>query len=263
MSAGGEQVLPGPWLRPASSIAGTAGFDQPSALTEVPFALASAWIVDPLTLFRRGLVLLMQQWNPRLAVQDAPDIASALAGLGSGPTPIPTLVLVDAGQAGQRHFAGLARLIAEVPGALVVLLAAETEWRTAAKAVELGARGYVPKSASEAVLRHALGLVASGEVYLPREVLAHWTERRLEAQPRFGDGGPPAGRFARLTPRQREVLMQLTLGLSNKEIARSLGLLESTVKVHVKTILKKLSAANRTQAAMLALELGLARRPGS
>ena len=258
MSAGGEQVLPGPWLRPASSIAGTAGFDQLSAPTEVPFAPASAWIVDPLTLFRRGLVLLMQQWNPRLAVQDAPDIASALAGLGSGPTQIPTLVLVDAAQAGQRHFAGLARLIAEVPGALVVLLAAETEWRTAAKAVELGARGYVPKSASEAVLRHALGLVASGEVYLPREVLAHWTERRLEAQPRFGDGGPP-GRFARLTPRQREVLMQLTLGLSNKEIARSLGLLESTVKVHVKTILKKLSAATRTQAAMLALELGFVR----
>ena len=59
------------------------------------------------------------------------------------------------------------------------------------------------------------------------------------------------------------MLVQLTLGLSNKEIARSLGLLESTVKVHVKTILKKLPASNRTQAAMLALEMGLARRPGS
>jgi Response regulator containing a CheY-like receiver domain and an HTH DNA-binding domain len=57
--------------------------------------------------------------------------------------------------------------------------------------------------------------------------------------------------------------MQLTLGLSNKEIARSLGLLESTIKVHVKTILKKLRASNRTQAAMLALDMGLARRPGS
>jgi two-component system nitrate/nitrite response regulator NarL len=261
MSAGGEQVLPGPWLRPASSSAGTPRFDSPSALPEIPLALASTWIVDPQTLFRRGLALLMQQWNPRLAVLDAPDIATALAGLGSSGASIPTLMLVDAGQAGQRHFAGLARLIAEVPGALVVLLAAETEWQTAAKAVELGARGYVPKSASEAVLRHALGLVASGEVYLPREVLARWTERRPEALPRLDDGGPAAGCATRLTPRQSEVLTQLTLGLSNKEIARSLGLLESTVKVHVKTILKKLPAANRTQAAMLALELGLARRP--
>jgi Response regulator containing a CheY-like receiver domain and an HTH DNA-binding domain len=119
-------------------------------------------------------------------VRDAPDIASALAGLGTGPT----LLLVDAEQAGQRHFAGLARLIAEAPSALVVLLAAETEWRTAAKAVALGARGYVPKSASEAVLRHALGLVASGEVYLPREVLTRWTEHRPEPLPRLDDGGP-------------------------------------------------------------------------
>ena len=98
MSAGGELPPREPWHRPSSSLAGTAGFDAPSALTEIPLAVGSAWIVDPQTLFRRGLALLMQQWNSSLAVRDAPDIASALAGLG----PAPALVLVDAGQVGQR-----------------------------------------------------------------------------------------------------------------------------------------------------------------
>jgi two-component system, NarL family, nitrate/nitrite response regulator NarL len=257
MSAGGESVLyRDPWLARASSITGAPGYEAPA---EVSLAEQHVWIIDSQTLFRRGLALLMQQWNPGIAVLDAPDIAAALAGLGQRPA----LVLVDAVQAGQQHFSGLARLVAEVPGAPVVLLAAETEWKAAMKAVELGARGYLPKSASEAVLRHALGLVASGEVYLPREVLIRWTQRRTEALPSLDNGRPAGGASVRLTPRQSEVLVQLTLGLSNKEIARSLGLLESTVKVHVKTILKKLPASNRTQAAMLALELGLARRPGN
>ena len=163
MSAGGESVLyRDPWLARASSITGAPAYEAPA---EVSLAERHVWIIDPQTLFRRGLALLMQQWNPGIAVLDSPDIAAALAGLGQRPA----LVLVDAVQAGQQHFSGLAQLVAEVPGAPLVLLAAETEWKAAMRAVELGARGYLPKSASEAVLRHALGLVASGEVYLPRQ----------------------------------------------------------------------------------------------
>ena len=207
------------------------------------------WIIDPQTLFRRGLILLLQQWNAGFAVRDVADLGAALAGRHG----TPALVLVDAALAGHRHFAGLARLLAEAPAAAVVLLASEADWKLASKAIALGARGYVPKSASEESLRQAVDLVLAGEVYLPREVLSRWPERRPEPAP-TGLAG------ARLTPRQSEVLEQLTLGLSNKEIARALGLLESTVKVHVKTILKKLAASNRTQAAMMALDMGLARR---
>ena len=248
MSASGGALLPrDAWPGPASDSAEASGRDAWGLLAAVEDRV---WIIDPQTLFRRGLALLLRQWNPRLAIADVADIGAALSGMDR----MPALVLVDASSAGQGHFTGLARLLAPSRAAPVVLLASDVDWKTAAKAVELGARGYVPKSASEEVLRHALGLVLSGEVYLPRGVLTRWTERRPEA-PRSGGRA-----LDQLTPRQSEVLAQLTLGLSNKEIARALGLLESTVKVHVKTILKKLAASNRTQAAMMALDLGLAHR---
>ena len=251
MGAGGEALLPrDAWPGPASDGAEASGRDAWGLLASVEDRV---WIIDPQTLFRRGLTLLLRQWNPRLAVADVPDIGAALSGIDH----MPGLVLVDAYSAGQGHFAALARLLAQSRAAPVVLLAGDVDWKTAAKAIELGARGYVPKSASEEVLRDALGLVLSGEVYLPRGVLTRWTERRPEPQ---RPGGRGASALYQLTPRQSEVLAQLTLGLSNKEIARALGLLESTVKVHVKTILKKLAASNRTQAAMMALDLGLAHR---
>jgi len=92
-----------------------------------------------------------------------------------------------------------------------------------------------------------------------------WLGWRLSARPTTGAFARNAAAQASLglTGQEMKVLERLAAGQSNKEIARSLGLLESTVKVHVKTILKKLPASNRTQAAMLALELGLARRPGN
>ena len=187
MSAGGEALLPrDAWPGPASDGAEASGRDAWGLLAAVEDRV---WIIDPQTLFRRGLTLLLRQWNPRLAVADVPDIGAALSGMDRIP-----------------------------------------------------------------------GLVLSGEVYLPRGVLTRWTERRPEPQ---RPGGRGASALYQLTPRQSEVLEQLTLGLSNKEIARALGLLESTVKVHVKTILKKLAASNRTQAAMMARDMGLARRsPG-
>jgi two-component system nitrate/nitrite response regulator NarL len=105
------------------------------------------------------------------------------------------------------------------------------------------------------VLRHALALAIAGEIYLPREQFDH--PGHSSASPCGVSADSP---LHRLTYRKREVLSHLALGRSNKEIARHLGLLESTVKVHVKTILKKLAATNRTQAAMLAMEMGWARR---
>jgi two-component system, NarL family, nitrate/nitrite response regulator NarL len=211
-------------------------------------------IVDPHTLFRRGLGLLVRQWYPAAAIFDAGDVGQLLVDMGLRSRP--ELLIVDAATACRWNFAGLNQLLARLPAAPIVLLADEADANAALGAIELGARGYLAKSASEEVLRHALALAMAGEIYLPREQFS---------TPASQAGASPCGASAdnplrRLTFRQREVLSHLALGRSNKEIARCLGLLESTVKVHVKTILKKLAATNRTQAAMLAVEMGWARR---
>jgi two-component system nitrate/nitrite response regulator NarL len=213
-------------------------------------------IVDQQTLFRRGLALLVRQWHPAAIIFDAADIAQALVDMGLRPRP--ELLLVDASLASRANFAGLNQLVTRLPSTPIILLADELDAGTAGVAVEIGARGYVCKTASEEVLRHALALAVSGEIYLPREcfrnVATPAAPTLVERQPRSDSP------LQRLTYRQREVLSHLAHGRSNKEIARCLGLLESTVKVHVKTILKKLAATNRTQAAMLAVEMGWGRR---
>ena len=85
MSAGGEHLpLRDSWPWPMASLAGDPGHESSSAL-EMPLAQGPVWIIDSQTLFRRGLALLLRQWNPAIAVLDAPDIATALAELGRDP----------------------------------------------------------------------------------------------------------------------------------------------------------------------------------
>jgi DNA-binding NarL/FixJ family response regulator len=127
------------------------------------------------------------------------------------------------------------------PEAPVIILSSSEDPADVRRALELGALGYVPKSAHAEALKTAIEMVLAGEVYTPQ----------------FGEaptGGP-------LTPRQREVLAALAAGLSNKAIGRRFGLSDKTVKVHVGAILRALGVANRTQAAQAAHRLGI--RPQS
>ncbi len=248
----GKLVPLGTRLAAAPSSAGqSSSAEGTGGSADQPFPIV---IIDPLTLFRRGLALLVRQWHPSTTVFDASDISQATIGMGIRLRP--ELVLVDSILASRWNFAGLIQLLGRLPSTPIILLADELDTVIAAGAIEIGARGYVCKAASEDVLRHALALAASGEIYLPRECLRNVAGTPAVVEP----PGVPGSPLQRLTFRQREVLSHLAHGRSNKEIARCLGLLESTVKVHVKTILKKLAATNRTQAAMLAVEMGWARR---
>lgn len=152
--------------------------------------------------------------------------------------------------------AGVRRFVDRRPCVPVVILSAHAEPDEIAQCVALGVRGYIRKSASEGVLKNAVSLVLAGEVYMPASAIG-----RLLAE---GDGEAADGLeglaesnpLRQLTPRQRMTLALMIEGCSNKEIARRLGLLESTVKAQVKVILRKLSAHNRTQAALIAADLG-------
>ncbi|HWA45134.1 MAG TPA: response regulator transcription factor [Hypericibacter adhaerens] len=205
-------------------------------------------IVDDHTLFRRGFSLLLQRLYPETEIEEASDLADALAVVGRVPV---DLILLDLAMPGTEGFAGLEQLRDLQPGAAIVIVSAINDADRIREALERGARGYVIKTINDAALKHALSLVLSGETYVPAELLQ---ERPLKGfAAREGADNP----LAHLTDRQRDVLGLLMTGQSNKEIARDLGLLESTVKAHIKVILNKLSVANRTQAAMVATTLGL------
>ena len=135
-----------------------------------------------------------------------------------------------------------------LPNAPAVIIAENANPHRARQILNAGARGFLPTSLSLKVLMGALELVLAGGVYVPSSLLestaqSHgvWEGEDHQAEP-----------WSELTRRQRDVLALISQGKSNKLIADALSMSESTVKAHVKQIIKRLNVANRTQAALVA-----------
>ncbi|WP_425090841.1 response regulator [Tropicimonas sp. S265A] len=152
------------------------------------------------------------------------------------------LLILDYNMPGMDGLNGLARAREAYPATKLVLMSGVATRQIASAAMENGAHGFIPKSVTAVSLVNAIRFVLSGERFFPFD---------------FGAADIAAeqtGVFGTLSHRERQTLEQLCVGLSNKEIARKLGIQEVTVKLHVKNVLSKLSVANRTQAAVLAKE---------
>jgi two-component system nitrate/nitrite response regulator NarL len=145
------------------------------------------------------------------------------------------LVLLDYDMPGMEGLAGLRRMIAIGRGRPVALMSGTVSPEVAEAALELGAAGFVPKVLGARSLLAAVRFMASGEVFAPINMI-----RR------------PAQGGTTLSPRELDVLRGICEGKSNKEIARDHDLQEVTVKLHAKTMSRKLGARNRTHAAMIA-----------
>ena len=154
------------------------------------------------------------------------------------------LVMLDWQMPGMDGLAGLSRAMEAARGGPVALMSGYARRETAEAALEMGAAGFLPKSMPARRLVNAVKFMCMGERFAPVDFLR-------------GDEGEAHPLAARLTERERQVLEGLCRGLSNKEIARELALQEVTVKLHVKTLCRKLEARNRTHAAMIAKETGL------
>jgi two-component system nitrate/nitrite response regulator NarL len=153
------------------------------------------------------------------------------------------LALVDEALPGMGGLAGLGALILEQPGTPLALMSASTSRALAEAALAAGACGFVPKKMAARAMVSAVRLMASGEKFTPMGL--------LQAEP------APESPLATLTAREVAVLRGICAGKSNKEIARDLDLQEVTVKLHAKTLCRKLVAKNRTHAAMIARSAGM------
>lgn len=136
------------------------------------------------------------------------------------------------------------------PGVPLALVSDHDDRAEVTAAFRHGARGFIPSSLEPDLARQAFGFILAGGTFFPPHILDRPAGDGAEA------GGRRSGQAASLTPRQLDVLALLREGKSNKLIARDLSMCESTVKVHVRQIMRKLGAANRTQAALSAINAG-------
>ncbi|MEL6264034.1 MAG: response regulator transcription factor [Pseudomonadota bacterium] len=199
-------------------------------------------IADDHDLVRETLVAFLEQ-EDGFTLTSASDLDTALAAIGAqGPF---DLVLLDYGMPGMDGLAGLDRArTANGPGP-VAIISGVADRAIAQEALDRGAAGFLPKTMTSKSMVNAVRFMAAGEQFAP---LAFMTAEEPQAE------NPLA---ARLSTREREVLAGLCAGKSNKEIARDLDLQEVTIKLHVKTLCRKLEARNRTHAAMIAKEAGI------
>ena len=205
---------------------------------DVATAATHIIVADDHPLVRGALRRTLSAALADVSIREAGDLAALGRELRCG-EPV-DLVLLDLAMPGVGGLAGLLYLRSQNPSVRVVVTSATEDRTLMRRCIEIGAAGFIPGDTAVEVMREAIGAVLSGET---------WTATDLE-------GGEPADpgiadmmrRLASLTPQQLRVLMMLSQGLLNKQIAYALGVSEATIKAHVSAILQKLGVEGRTQA---------------
>lgn len=202
-------------------------------------------IVDHSRLRRECLRMALTQHNPQWRISDGATAEELLRGAAGTSL---DLVVIGAATAEHVDLGQLEAIRDSLPGVPTVVVAENGNPHRARQILNAGARGFLPTSLSLKVLIGALDLVLAGGVYVPSSLLEStpqghggWESEDRQAEP-----------WSELTRRQRDVLGLISQGKSNKLIADALSMSESTVKAHVKQIIKRLHVSNRTQAALLA-----------
>jgi two-component system nitrate/nitrite response regulator NarL len=199
-------------------------------------------LADDHPLFAEALQTLIERAIPASSLTVVGNLDAAHRALAVPPRY--DLAILDLHMPGGGGLAGIERILAGFPDTPLMVISGSATPHEVGRAIELGAKGFLPKTLSSGVLAAALQLVAAGGTYVPADY----------AQP-----GRVAPREAvgHLTPRETEVLALLAGGRSNKEIGRALELQEITVKLHVRNIFRKLGVRNRVEAANAAARLDL------
>ena len=211
-------------------------------------------VIDDHVLIRQAMQGVIRKLRRDAVVLEAASGAQTMDVIASHPDI--GVILLDLSLPDRDGLSILAELRERLPTVSIVVLSAVQDPVNVVKALDLGARGYIPKSAQSDVILNALRLVISGGTYVPPEILAggelpNAMQRRLT-----GDQTHPSPADMGLTERQLEVLALVMQGKNNKTICRMLDLAEPTVKNHVTAILKALQVTSRTEAVITANNFG-------
>jgi two-component system nitrate/nitrite response regulator NarL len=215
-------------------------------------------VVDDHTLFRRGLTALLSR-DPQ--VQVVGDAADAGEAQRRATDLQPDIILLDNHLPGVHGVDALPALLEAAPQARILMLTVSEDEADLAAALRGGAAGYLLKTIEGDALIKALQRVMGGESVIANEMtgklFSAYRGAAASAPAAAPATGPGASPLDLLSPRERDILAAIAQGASNKEIGRQLGIAETTVKIHVQHILRKLDVSTRVHAAVIATENGL------
>jgi two-component system, NarL family, nitrate/nitrite response regulator NarL len=207
--------------------------------------LRSCLVCDDHAMLRDALSASIALGWPGAAIVEAGDFPAAWAAAAGH-----DLILSDLIMPGAPPREGIEGLLARAGGTPVIVITGNEDDDLLLSLYDLGIAGFLPKSSRFAIIENAIRLVLAGGQYLPPRILALTGGARPS-------GEDPARGLPNLTARQIDVLRRIALGESNKEIARAVELSPATVKTYAAAIFAALGAANRTEAALRARDLGL------
>ena len=206
-------------------------------------------LIDDPTLFRSGVKALLQRQSDFEVVGEASD---GLDGVKLVEQVEADVVLLDVDMPSMNGIEALEQIHETHPNLAVLMLTVSEDCESLRECLRLGARGYLLKKIDQDYLLRSIRNAYNGDSVISPSMMSKFVSHMAEpaSAPRRSEHQEPSV----LTPRERETLTWLARGVSNKEIARALNLAESTVKVHVQSILRKLNLSSRVQAAIYAIE---------
>lgn len=210
-------------------------------------------VVDDHTLFRRGLTALLSRDARVLVVGDAADASEAQRRAQELQ---PDVILLDNHLPGVRGVDAVVALQQAVPHARILMLTVSEDESDLMAAMRNGAAGYLLKTTEGDALIGAIERAVKGESVIAPEMTSKMVAAYLGTTPQVAATTAASSILAALSSREMEILRAIARGASNKEIGRELGIAETTVKVHVQNLLRKLQVNSRVHAAVLATEIG-------
>jgi len=219
-------------------------------------------VVDDHPLFRRGLIALLSQDDRFEIVGEAGDVGEALRVLAKTQ---PDLLLLDNHLPGVKGVDAIASLKSDRPNLRILMLTVSEDEEDLSKALQNGADGYLLKTSESDQLCDALVKVHEGHSVISPSMLNKLVSTmRHPANPRADDVGimsrskvAAIQSLDKLSPREKDIFLLIAKSLSNKQIARNLDIAETTVKIHIQHIFKKLDLISRVQIAVFAATHGL------